>query len=191
MDTCERDGERESYLTPRDHSPSASDCRDRARKMRSGWSFDDGQGPVKRNSAPCDQEIKLRVAYGKTTVATVDVPLGDGTAQRIVTEIAVRDVLIAGLGDSIAAAKASGPGGKARSGFCFKRFLNGATGQYFRPSRAAIRATAPARPDVEPERGQDWARHGARWMNPGCHARCTAIKCAPRWRWRSSRSTSP
>ena len=63
------------------------------------WNFDDGDGPVKQSTAACDQEVKLRVRSGRTTVATVDIPLGDGTAQRIATEIAVRDVLIAGLGD--------------------------------------------------------------------------------------------
>ncbi len=79
----------------------------------------------------------MRVPYGRTTVATVDVPLGDGTAQRVVTEIAVRDVLIAGLGDSIAA----GEGNPDRAvqlegGFCFRRFLGGGGSQYYRPSRA-------------------------------------------------------
>ena len=67
------------------------------------WTFDDGQGQLRQNEAPCEGEIKLRVPYGRITVATVDIPLGDGTAQRVVTEIAVRDVLIAGLGNSIAA----------------------------------------------------------------------------------------
>ncbi len=43
-------------------------------------------------NASCDSEVKLRVRYGRTTVATVDIPLGDGTAQRVVTEIAVRDL---------------------------------------------------------------------------------------------------
>ena len=47
--------------------------------------------------------MKLRVRYGKPTVAAVDVMLTDGTSQRVTTEIQVRDVLIAGLGDSIAA----------------------------------------------------------------------------------------
>ena len=42
-------------------------------------------------------------AYGKPTIAAVGIPLGDGTAQRVSAEIEVRDVLIAGLGDSIAA----------------------------------------------------------------------------------------
>ncbi len=101
------------------------------------WSFDAGAGPFKQTTAPCNQEIKLRVPSGRTTVATVDIPLGDGTAQRVATEITVRDFLIAGLGDSIAA----GEGNPDRAvelegGFCFRRFLGGGGSQYFRPSRA-------------------------------------------------------
>ena len=171
METCERDGERENYLSPRDHpigvalsgpAPPGAIC---------VWTFDDRAGPLKQMNAPCEQEVRLRVRYGPTTVATVDIPLGDGTAQRVVTEIAVRDLLIAGLGDSIAAGE--GNPDKAvqlEGGFCFKRFLRGGGSQYFRPSRAGYTG------DRSCENGpssttsaSDWARHGARWMSPGCH----------------------
>ena len=102
---------------------------------------------------------------------TVDIPLGDGTAQRVSTEIAVRDVLVAGLGDSIAAGE--GNPDKAvelDGGFCFKRFLSGGVSQYFRPSRAGYDddrscENGPSSPTA----ARDWARHGARWMNPACH----------------------
>ena len=118
---------------------------------------------------PGDQ---ITLPYGRTTVATVDVPLGDGTAQRVVAEIAVRDVLIAGLGDSIAAGEGNPDRAvKLEGGFCFKRFLNGADGQYFRPSRAGYGGdrSCEAGP-ASPSAAQDWARHGARCgMNPACH----------------------
>jgi len=170
LETCERDGERENYLMPRDHPVGVTLSGPAPQDAICIWTFDDGQGSLKQNSAPCDQEIKLRVRSGRTTVATVDIPLGDGSAQRVVAEIAVRDVLVAGLGDSIAAGE--GNPDKAvelEGGFCFRRFLSGG-GQYFRPSRAgysddrscengAASATA----------AKDWARHGARWMNPACH----------------------
>jgi hypothetical protein len=170
LETCERDGVRENYLSPRDHpigvalsgmAPQGAIC---------AWTFDDGEGPLKQNSAPCEQEIKLRVRYGRTTVATVDVPLGDGTAQRVVTEIAVRDVLIGGLGDSIAAGE--GNPDKAvelEGGFCFRRFLAGAS-QYFRPGRAGYTDDRSCENGASsPTAALDWARHGARWMNPACH----------------------
>jgi len=170
LETCERDGERENYLVPRDHPIGVELSGPAPQGATCAWTFDDGEGALKQVNSSCDDEVKLRVRYGRTTVATVDIPLGDGTAQRVVTEIAVRDVLIAGLGDSIAAGE--GNPDKAvqlEGGFCFRRFLRGGS-QYFRPSRAGYTddrscengpSTAAA--------GKDWARHGARWMNPACH----------------------
>ena len=170
LDTCERDGARENYLAPQDHPIGVTIAGALPQDSTCVWSFDDGDGPVRQSTAPCEQEIKLRVRNGRTTVATVDVPLGDGTAQRVVAEIAVRDVLIAGLGDSIAAGE--GNPDKAvelEGGFCFRRFLRGAS-QYFRPSRAGYGddrscESGPASATA----ALDWARHGARWMNPACH----------------------
>jgi hypothetical protein len=170
QETCVRDGASENYLAPQDHPVGVTISGPLPQDANCVWNFDDGDGPVKQSTAPCDQEIKLRVRTGRTTVATVDVPLGDGTAQRVVTEIAVRDVLIAGLGDSIAA----GEGNPDRAvelegGFCFRRFLRGVS-QYFRPSRAGYtddRSCEDIPGNVTA--AADWARHGARWMNPACH----------------------
>ena len=171
LETCERDGERESYLSPRDHPigatisgavPEGQDCL---------WSFNDGEGSPRQISAPCDQEVKLRVRNGRTTVATVDIPLGDGTAQRVTTDIAVRDILVAGLGDSIAAGEGNPDRAvKLAGGFCFKQFLRGGGSQYYRPSRAGYDddrscENGPSSPTAS----RDWAQHGARWMNPACH----------------------
>jgi len=171
LETCERDGERENYLSPRDHPigatisgpvPEGQDCL---------WSFDDGQSPPRQITAACDHEVKLRVRSGHSTIATVDIPLGDGTAQRVTTEIAVRDILVAGLGDSIAAGEGN-PDRAVRleGGFCFKRFLGGGGGQYFRPSRAGYEDDRSCENGLtSPTASRDWARHGARWMNPACH----------------------
>jgi hypothetical protein len=103
LKTCNRDGITENYLTPRDYPVGVAVSGPVPQGATCAWSFDDGSGPLRQMSAACDSEVKLRVPYGRTTVATVDVPLGDGTAQRAITEISVRDLLIAGLGDSIAA----------------------------------------------------------------------------------------
>ena len=87
------------------------------------WTFNDGETAAAEHRT-CDREVKLRVRAGRTTVATVDIPLGDGTAQRVTTDIAVRDVLIAGLGDSIAAGEGDPDRAvKLEGGFCFRRFL--------------------------------------------------------------------
>ena len=195
METCERDGERENYLLPRDHPIGVALAGPAPQGAICVWTFDDGAGPLKQMNAPCDQEVRLRVRSGPTTVAAVDIPLGDGTAQRVVTEIAVRDLLIAGLGDSIAAGE--GNPDKAvqlEGGFCFKRFLSGGTNQYFRPSRAGY--TGDRSCENSPSNSTsaiDWARHGARWMSPGCRRlRFPAIEnCAATWRWPSNSRTSP
>jgi hypothetical protein len=171
IETCERDGQRENYLNPTDHRIGVTVSGPVPQGAVCAWTFDDGDGPLRQNNASCDEEIKLRVRYGHTTVATVDIPLGDGTAQRVVTEIAVRDLLIAGLGDSIAAGE--GNPDKAvelEGGFCFKRFFSGSVSQYFRPGRAGYGddrscENAPSSATA----ALDWAHHGARWMNPACH----------------------
>ena len=170
VDTCTRDGERESYLAPKDHPVGVSLTGPMPQGATCVWNFDDGEGQVRTNSAPCNQEVRLRVRSGKTTVATVDVPLGDGTAQRVATEIAVRDVLIAGLGDSIAAGEGNPDVAvELDGGFCFRRFFRGVS-QYYRPSRAGYTDDRSCEiSSLSPTAAREWARHGARWMNPACH----------------------
>src|ERR1700749_2113474 len=137
---CTRDNVKESYLTPVDHPitvrltgqvPVGPPC---------AWSFDDGDGP-QQSTFDCAEPINLRARNGRTTVASVDVSSGPDAPQRVTTEIRVRDILVAGLGDSIA----SGEGNPDRAialsdeGFCFRSYLGGATGQYYRPSRAGYK----------------------------------------------------
>src|SRR3954453_17851327 len=95
---CNRDNVRESYLTPTEHSvtvrltgavPVGAVC---------AWSFDDGDGARDR-TLDCPEPIDFRARYGRATIATVDVSSGAGAPQRLVTQIKVRDILIAGLGD--------------------------------------------------------------------------------------------
>jgi hypothetical protein len=166
--TCERDGERENYLSPRDHPIGVAISGPVPKGATCAWSFDDGDGPLRQIRASCDAEVRLRVRSMHTTVATVDIPLGDGTAQRVVAEIAVRDVLIAGLGDSIAAGEGNPDRAVELEGsFCFRRFGGG---QYYRPGRAGFTGdrsceNGPASASA----AQDWTHHGARWMSPACH----------------------
>jgi hypothetical protein len=171
LQTCERDGVSENYLAPRDHPIGVELSGDAPPDAICVWTFDDGDGPLKQDNAPCEQEIKLRVRYGRTTVVTVDVPLGDGTAQRVITEIAVRDVLIAGLGDSVAAGEGNPDKAVELEGsFCFRRFLTGGNSQYYRPGRAGYTDDRSCENGPSsPAAALDWAHHGARWMNPACH----------------------
>jgi len=166
-DPCTRDTVKENYLTPVDHAitvrltgavPVGATC---------AWSFDDGDGP-QQSTFDCAEPVNLRVRYGKQTVATVDVASGPDTPQRLSTEIRVRDILIAGLGDSIA----SGEGNPDRAialadeGFCYRYYLGSAAAQYYRPSRAGYKG---GRACEAPDSLQNWQRHAAVWLNQACH----------------------
>ena len=164
---CTRDNVKENYITPIDHPvtvrltgavPVGAIC---------AWSFDDGDGP-QTSTFDCAEPVNLRVRYGGQTVATVDVSSGSDPTQRIQTEIAVRDIFIAGLGDSIA----SGEGNPDRplalsdEGFCFRSYLGTAGAQYYRPSRAGFKG---GRACEAPDTLANWQRYGALWFNSSCH----------------------
>ena len=84
--TCDRDGTNENYLTPSDYPVGVTVSGPVPQGATCTWSFDDGK--LRQTSAPCSAEVKLRVDAARTTVATVDIPLGDGTAQQVAAEIA-------------------------------------------------------------------------------------------------------
>src|ERR1700681_4946558 len=164
---CIRDNVRESYLTPVDHPitvrltgpiPVGATC---------AWSFDDGEGP-QQSTFDCAEPVNLRARYGRATVATVEVSSGPEAPQRVITEIMVRDIFIAGLGDSIA----SGEGNPDRpialsdEGFCFRYYLGTASAQYYRPSRAGYKG---GRACEAPDSLQVWQRQSALWFNSACH----------------------
>src|ERR1700751_58236 len=131
---CTRDNVKESYLQPTEHAvvvrltgavPVGATC---------AWTFDDGDGP-QQSTFDCAEPVNLRVRYGKTTVATVDVSSGQDVSQKISTEIRVRDIFIAGLGDSIASGEGNPdrPIALAEEGFCFRYYLGSAGAPYYRP----------------------------------------------------------
>ncbi|HEX2366240.1 MAG TPA: hypothetical protein VHJ00_14605 [Bradyrhizobium sp.] len=166
-DPCMRDNVKENYLTPIDHPivvrltgevPVGATC---------AWSFDDGDGPQK-STFDCAELVNLRVRYGRQTVATVEVSSGSDATQRISTEIRVRDIFIAGLGDSIASGEGNPDRAVALSdeGFCFRYYLGSASAQYYRPSRAGYKG---GRACEAPDSLANWQRYGALWLNAACH----------------------
>ena len=142
-ETCQRDGERENFMAPADHRIGIGIVGALAPGALCAWTFDDRESAPKQVTAPCADELRLRVRYGVTTIASVDVGLPDGTAQRLTAEIAVRDFLIAGMGDSIAAGEGNPdqPIVLDDEGFCFRRFLSATTSEYFRPGRAGFKGS--------------------------------------------------
>ncbi len=171
-DTCQRDGTRENYLAPQDHRiavrlagavPPGATCT---------WSFDDGTPPPQQATAPCAEEMRVRVRYGRPTIAAVGITRPDNSVDSLSAEIRVHDFLIAGLGDSVA----SGEGNPDRpvalddGGFCFRRFLGSGLSEYFRPSRAGF-AGDKACLDGPAGAGaaDEWQRYAARWTSAACH----------------------
>ncbi|WP_249779649.1 hypothetical protein [Bradyrhizobium sediminis] len=164
---CTRDSIKESYLTPTEHPvtlrltgqvPVGATC---------AWTLDDGDGP-RQSTFDCAEPVNFRARYGRPTVASVEVSSGPDAPQRVSTEVMVRDIFIAGLGDSIA----SGEGNPDRpialsdEGFCFRFYLSSASAQYYRPSRAGYKG---GRACEAPDTVQNWQRQSALWFNSACH----------------------
>ena len=174
LDSCERDGESENYLAPKTHLvvvrltgavPANATC---------NWSFDDGTIPPQQVNAACSEAVQPRLRYGKLTIAAVGITRPDNSVESVSTEIQVRDLLIAGLGDSVASGEGNPdrPIALADEGFCFRRFLGTVRSEYFRPSRLGYDADkacddTPAGPG--PAATSDWISQGARWMSAACH----------------------
>ena len=164
---CTRDSVKESYLTPVDHPVTVQLTGQIPVGATCAWSFDDGEGP-RQSTFDCAEPVNFRARYGRPTVATVEVSSGPEAPQRVSTEIMVRDIFIAGLGDSIA----SGEGNPDRpialsdEGFCFRSYLGTAGAQYYRPSRAGYKG---GRACEAPDTLQVWQRQSALWFNSACH----------------------
>jgi hypothetical protein len=169
MTTCERDGTRESYLAPTDHRIEMR-LIGAAPQTSCTWVFDEGDGTPRNYSGACSEEVRIRLAYGKPAVITVDVAVPNAPPQRATAEVAVRDLLIAGLGDSIAAGEGNPdrPVALSDEGFCFRRFGTGS--EYFRPGRASFKGDRTCESgNSTPDNLAEWTRLGARWMSQACH----------------------
>jgi lysophospholipase L1-like esterase len=164
---CIRDKVRESYLAPVDHPVTVRLTGEVPVGATCAWSFDDGEGP-QQSTFDCAEPVNLRARYGRSTVATVEVSSGPDAPQRVTTEIRVRDIFIAGLGDSIASGEGNPdrPIALSEEGFCFRSYLGTAAAQYYRPSRAGYKG---GRACEAPDTLQVWQRQSALWLNAACH----------------------
>ncbi len=167
-ESCVRDGKRENYLAPADHRIGAVIANAPAHAACT-WTFDDGDSPAQKITLACDEEVRLWVRYGRPTTAAVELIPYEGAIQEARAEILVRDVLIVGMGDSIAAGEGNPdrPIALSDDGFCFRRFLGGG-GDYFRPGRAGFRGDKTC-DTATPKADSDWGQHGAGWLSPACH----------------------
>lgn len=171
---CQRDGERESYLVPADHRIGATLAGAVPAGSRCVWNFDDGTIPPQEITVGCSEEVRARLRYGKPTIASVGITAPDGSIQQAVTEIAVQDLLIAGLGDSIAAGEGNPdkPVTLSDIGFCFRDFLGGPGSQFYRPGRAGYpgdKSCGTPTENVSLGTLKEWQRHAAGWLSAACH----------------------
>src|SRR5262245_31101331 len=58
LESCDRDGERETYLAPRDHRIGVMLVGSVPANEGCAWSFDDGEGPARQMTGPCTEEVK-------------------------------------------------------------------------------------------------------------------------------------
>src|ERR1700722_8203148 len=171
LDTCVRDGTRESYLDPVDHRVTVRLAGAVPTDASCAWSFDNGEGAPQTLTVGCGEEVNLRALYGRTTKVTVDITAG-GAPRRTPDAIEVRDLLIAGIGDSIAAGEGDPdrPVALSDDGFCFRKFLATGRKDYFRPGRVGF--TGDKACDAASNASSsmaEWARLSARWMSSACH----------------------
>ncbi len=192
VDQCTRDGVRENYLAPADHRIEVRASGEIATGAACTWSFADGDAKPRVINADCDAPVSFRARYGRTTTATVDIAVPGEPIRRAMEDIAVRDLLIAGLGDSVA----SGDGNPDRpvaltdEGFCFRRFDAARQTEFSARAESAFGVTGPAIPAAPPTtatagrccRRDGWAGHAT--------ARSTVTSSAPRWASQSRTRTS-
>jgi hypothetical protein len=170
LQSCERDGVRENYLNPAEYrirfhleGAGASIC---------AWHFARGDGSVREVRSICSDDAMVEITAGPPSVVTVDITRNDGSLATATDNIEIRDLLIAGLGDSIAAGEGNPdrPVALADDGFCFRQFIGTSASQYFRPGRAGFKGDrACDQANEHPEAKPDWNRRAARWFNAACH----------------------
>jgi hypothetical protein len=171
VDQCTRDGVRENYLAPADHRIEVRASGEIATGAACTWSFADGDAKPRVINSDCDAPVSFRARYGRTSTATVDITVPSEPIRRAIEDIAVRDLLIAGLGDSVA----SGDGNPDRpvaltdEGFCFRRFDAARQTEFFRPGRVGFKGDRSCDSGSAADDRESWALLSARWMSGACH----------------------
>jgi hypothetical protein len=167
---CNRDGVNEDYLSPADHRISIGVVG--ADDASCSWLFDKGDNGKAAGFLPCNEGINVRVSADHPTLVAVDIRREEGPVTRISTQIDVRDILIAGMGDSIAAGEGNPdrPVALSDDGFCFRQFVGTAASQYYRPGRAGFKGDKSCETTrADPGAVDAWNKQSAHWQNAACH----------------------
>ena len=172
MEFCERDGTREVYLSPGDHRIGVVLAAAPADAVNCVWTFEDGASEPRQFEGSCEEEMRLRIVHGRPTTATVDIVLPDGTAQRVVTEIAG-----ARRADRRARRTRSPPAKAIPTGRCgspTKASASAASSasrpaSTYRPGRAGYTGNRSCVTEGSDPHADAWARQSARWHSGPCH----------------------
>jgi hypothetical protein len=174
LETCKRDGHDETYLNP----PSIRI------KLQAKLPADFGEavcdwtiGPVNiaRTIAArnCREPVDDARASTKspTPITVIARNQANATLEGKIA-VQVRDILIVGIGDSIA----SGEGNPIHpvrlddEGFCFRRALSGASKEFVLPGRAGLNIVKSCENgENSPETRDLWDSKGAGWLYNSCH----------------------
>ncbi|MFL5045477.1 MAG: hypothetical protein ACJ8FK_02480 [Xanthobacteraceae bacterium] len=161
----------ESYLNPANHrievEPNGAPPTGALCTWRLVTNGNDSTAVVRRDRS-CGKEV-FDVPHGKTTQVQLFVATRPEDAQpTATTDVKVRDILMAGLGDSTASGEGNpdGPINLDVKGFCFRRALG--PREYFRPSRANYRGNRSCTVYSEAD-GLNWSKESALWMDGACH----------------------
>lgn len=170
-DVCLRDGRREKYINPVSHRvaltvtlPAGSG------DATCAWTI--GQAPaVETFEQPCSQPTVRPFVSKRATPVEVAVRMPSGDITRLSTSVDVRDLLIVGMGDSLASGEGNPhrPIALSESGFCFHRALDG-TKLFFAPARdrTGVARACPAA-GTGPDELDQWEQTRAQWMYAPCH----------------------
>lgn len=167
----------ESTLNPRDHRVGFLIKNLPAEPgLTCTWTLWDKEPPGRRFETPCGAELIDDLAVGLGTKVSVTVKRGEDIVALLEAEVEVTDLLIAGMGDSIASGEGNpdAPVMLSDKGFCYRRLLAGSFSEFFRPSRRDFRGVRDCSPataarDPADTSKAEWARAGADWMSPACH----------------------
>jgi hypothetical protein len=173
METCVRDGIAETYVNPRDHAVRLSATATAPLSLQGArcvWMFAEGASK-RRIEADCSQQISNRIPSKAGTRVDLEAALPDGTSLTATATVQVRDVLVVGLGDSIASGEGN-PDEPIRlkaQGFCFRRLFGASPPQYWRPSRDVSGITFACPPPLVRSDEPIWNAERAGWAFAGCH----------------------
>jgi len=173
---CKRDGVEEDYLNPKDiRIKLVAKLPANFGTAKCTWTIGSGEGAKTVAGQDC-RTYDQRVPANRPTAVSVVAQSESGTTIQGNITVEARDVLIIGLGDSVA----SGEGNPTRpvvlsdNGFCFRRVFafqwGGSRDQFYLPGRAEANVVAdcPQANEVRDQRDA-WELANAKWLFAPCH----------------------